>query len=75
MQDTVEMYALIEKGTNRLKEIGTKGNICWRWSELKYQHAPDEEFTVKKVKIEFLTELTKSEIDEEVEKMYMQKRR
>lgn len=58
----IETYALTKKGFEYPIEIGSPERMAYLWGELKYRNAPDEEYSVKRIKIMTANELTQEEI-------------
>ena len=58
----IETYALTKKGSEDPIEIGSPARMAYLWGELKYRNAPDEKYSVKRIKIMTIDELTQREI-------------
>ena len=63
-------YILTKKNSDRIVKFGNVETICNEWAKIKYTISPDEEWSVKEVKMEIGKELTKEQIEDIVEKEY-----
>lgn len=67
----IETYALTKKGSEQPIEIGSLAGMVHAWGELKYRNAPDEEYSVKRIRITTVKEFAEEEIGILLEQSYV----